>query len=205
MAGMTILEGSTFCICDEIGDLDGRTSGFFAEDTRFLSRLELRINGARPLLLSSGKIEYFSAAFYLRNPVVPGLPAGHGLDLARALRRRRDAGSPRAPERERQSRSASSSRSTSAPTSPTSSRSRSTTSRSATRSTPVRSPPPPASATTAAPTSSCSRSTNGGSAKTQVLLSRAGEIDGSRIHFELELEPRESWDLRVDVVAFAHG
>ena len=71
--GMTILEGSTFCICDEIGDLDGRTSGFFAEDTRFLSRLELRVNGARPLLLSSGTIEYFSAAFYLRNPVAEGL------------------------------------------------------------------------------------------------------------------------------------
>jgi len=70
---MTILEGSTFCICDEIGDLDGRTSGFFAEDTRFLSRLELRVNGARPLLLSSGTIEYFSAAFYLRNPVAEGL------------------------------------------------------------------------------------------------------------------------------------
>src|SRR5688572_18221098 len=70
---MTILEGSTFCICDEIGDLGDETSGFFAEDTRFLSRLELRINGARPLLLSSGKIEYFSAAFYLRNPVASGL------------------------------------------------------------------------------------------------------------------------------------
>ena len=72
--GLTILEGSTFCICDEIGDLDGQTSGLFAEDTRFLSRLELRIDGVRPLLLSSGKVEYFSAAFYLRNPVVPGLP-----------------------------------------------------------------------------------------------------------------------------------
>ena len=99
--GLTILEGSTFCICDEIGDLDGRTSGLFAEDTRFLSRLELRINGARPLLLSSGKVEYFSAAFYLRNPVVPAAAAGRALDRARALRRRRDAGPPRRPQRER--------------------------------------------------------------------------------------------------------
>src|SRR5688572_13826086 len=82
VARMTILEGSTFCICDEIGDLDGRTSGFFAEDTRFLSRLELRINGARPLLLSSGRIEYFSAAFYLRNPVAQGL-AQDSLSIAR--------------------------------------------------------------------------------------------------------------------------
>ena len=70
---LTILEGSTFCICDEVGDLHGLTSGFFSEDTRFLSRLELRVNGLRPLLLSSGKVEYFSAAFYLRNAPTDGL------------------------------------------------------------------------------------------------------------------------------------
>jgi hypothetical protein len=71
---MTILEGSTFCICDDLGDFVEPTSGFFAEDTRFLSRFELRVNGLRPLLLSAGKVEYFSAAFYLRNPVGNGLP-----------------------------------------------------------------------------------------------------------------------------------
>src|SRR5437763_1101946 len=70
---VTILEGSTFCLSDEIGDLDGETCGFFAEDTRFLSRFVLTINGARPLLLSSGKVEYFSAAFYMRNPLAGGL------------------------------------------------------------------------------------------------------------------------------------
>src|SRR5438105_1479701 len=66
---ITILEGSTFCLSDDIGDFDGETSGFFSEDTRFLSRFRLRINGERPLLLSSGKVEYFSAAFYMRNPL----------------------------------------------------------------------------------------------------------------------------------------
>jgi glycogen debranching enzyme len=70
---LTILEGSTFCICDDIGDFDSGTSGLFAEDTRFLSKLTLRINGARPLLLSSAKVEYFSAAFYMRNPLAGGL------------------------------------------------------------------------------------------------------------------------------------
>jgi glycogen debranching enzyme len=69
----TILEGSKFCISDETGDLDGPTAGFFSSDTRFLSRLVLRVNGARPLLLSSAKVDYFSAAFYLRNPVAGGL------------------------------------------------------------------------------------------------------------------------------------
>jgi N-terminal domain of (some) glycogen debranching enzymes len=59
---LTILEGSTFCICDERGDVDGATQGLFADDTRFLSLLRLTLNGARPLLLSSGRVEYFSAA-----------------------------------------------------------------------------------------------------------------------------------------------
>lgn len=71
---LTILEGSTFCVCDELGDIDGTSGGFFAHDTRFLSRLALRINNAVPLLLSSGRVEYYSAAFYLRNPLEGGLP-----------------------------------------------------------------------------------------------------------------------------------
>jgi glycogen debranching enzyme len=71
---LTILEGSTFCICDERGDIDGQTQGLFADDTRFLSLLRLTVNGEKPLLLSSGKVDYFSAAFYLRNPIAGGLP-----------------------------------------------------------------------------------------------------------------------------------
>ncbi|HET8606631.1 MAG TPA: glycogen debranching N-terminal domain-containing protein [Gaiellaceae bacterium] len=70
---LTVLEGSTFCISDELGDVEGETTGFFAEDTRFLSLLRLTVNGERPLLLSSGKVEYFSAAFYMRNPLAGGL------------------------------------------------------------------------------------------------------------------------------------
>jgi glycogen debranching enzyme len=71
---LTILEGSTFCICDGRGDVLGETDGFFAADTRHLSRFVLTVNGERPLLLSSGKVEYFSAGFYLRNPLAGGLP-----------------------------------------------------------------------------------------------------------------------------------
>ncbi|HZQ64803.1 MAG TPA: glycogen debranching N-terminal domain-containing protein [Gaiellaceae bacterium] len=70
---LTILEGSSFCICDERGDICEETGGFFAQDTRFLSLFRLTINGERPLLLSSGKVEYYSAAFYLRNPLTDGL------------------------------------------------------------------------------------------------------------------------------------
>ena len=71
---LTVLEGSTFCISDESGDIAADTSGLFAHDTRFLSRLVLRIDGQRPLLLSSGRVEHFAAAFYLRNPAVNGIP-----------------------------------------------------------------------------------------------------------------------------------
>ena len=70
---LTILEGSTFCICDERGDIAAATDGLFASDTRFISRFRLTVNGERPLLLSYGKVEYFSAAFYLRNPLAGGL------------------------------------------------------------------------------------------------------------------------------------
>lgn len=74
MTQQTILEGSTFCICDEIGDVRETTHGLFADDTRFLSRLQLTIDGKRPLLLSSGAVEYFSAAYFLRNPLTDRLP-----------------------------------------------------------------------------------------------------------------------------------
>jgi glycogen debranching enzyme len=71
---LTILEGSTFCICDDLGDIGTEeTSGFFDDDVRYISRLCLTINGESPLLLASRRVEYFSAAFYLRNPVLDGL------------------------------------------------------------------------------------------------------------------------------------
>jgi glycogen debranching enzyme len=83
MSMLTILEGSTFCICDERGDIDGATSGFYAHDTRFLSRLTLRIDDTVPLLLSSGRTEHFAAAFYLRNPSVDSMPHD-ALSISRA-------------------------------------------------------------------------------------------------------------------------
>src|SRR5437763_15440589 len=84
MPQLTILEGSTFCICDVVGDVDRRTHGFYSEDTRFLSVLRRKVNGARPMLLSSGKVEYFSAAFFLRNPLAGGLD----MDVVSILRER---------------------------------------------------------------------------------------------------------------------
>ena len=200
---MTILEGSTFCICDEIGDLDGRTSGFFAEDTRFLSRLELRVNGARPLLLSSGTVEYFSAAFFLRNPVAEGL-AQDSLSIARE----RFVGDGMQDHLVVRNETASRSRFELAlecghATLRTSSPSRSTTSRSATRCTRGRCPRPPRPATTA-PTSSCSRSGTA-ARRHRCSLSRAGLIEGRASASRSSSRPRERWELRVDVVPSLTG
>ena len=202
--GLTVLEGSTFCICDEIGDLDGKTSGLFAEDTRFLSRLELRIGGVRPLLLSSGKVEHFSAAFYLRNPVVPGLPP-NTLSIARErfvgqgmqdhLIVRNETAEPLSFELElevgtdfadiitvKEHDFALGHPETARPL------------------------PPPAAARfdAAANQLVLEEATNGG-AKTQVLFSVPGRIDGPRVVFQLELAPRERWQLRVDVVPSLSG
>ena len=46
---LTLLDGSTFVVCDQRGDVDGvsAASGFFAADTRFLSRSVLTIDGDR--------------------------------------------------------------------------------------------------------------------------------------------------------------
>src|SRR6476646_11723583 len=46
---LTLLDGSTFVVCDERGDVDGvsAASGFFAADTRFLSRSVLTVDGER--------------------------------------------------------------------------------------------------------------------------------------------------------------
>jgi len=72
---LKVLEGSTFCVCDERGDVDGTASasGFFASDTRFLSRSVLTLGGERPEPLSHAQTVPHSAAFFLRNPLVGDL------------------------------------------------------------------------------------------------------------------------------------
>ena len=46
---LTILEGSTFCISDERGDMGGSSGGLFAQDTRRLSRFVLDRLRVHPL------------------------------------------------------------------------------------------------------------------------------------------------------------
>jgi glycogen debranching enzyme len=42
-------------------------------------------------------------------------------------------------------------------------------------------------------------------AQTQVIMSRRGEVDGGLAKFQIELEPRERWDLRLDIVPLPDG
>ena len=72
---LTVLEGSTFCVCDDAGDVDGKASasGFFSADTRFLSRSVLTVGGAPPLLLSSSQPAPHLVQFVSGNPVVDSL------------------------------------------------------------------------------------------------------------------------------------
>ena len=62
---LTILEGSTFCVSDDLGDISEPTMGLFAHDTRFLSRWVLTVSGQRLNALSTDDLQYFEARFFL--------------------------------------------------------------------------------------------------------------------------------------------
>ena len=77
---------------DAIGDVPpGSIGGLVHADTRLLSTWVLTINGARLLPLRSGSVEHYSAAFFLTNPELPGLPANEF-----GVRRLRSVGQPAA-------------------------------------------------------------------------------------------------------------
>ena len=70
---VTLVEGSAFCISGRSGDIGtGQAHGLFFQDTRFLSRWELRVNDAPPEALAADSVAPFSASFVLRAPPVPG-------------------------------------------------------------------------------------------------------------------------------------
>jgi glycogen debranching enzyme len=73
---IAILEGRTFMYSDSVGDVpEGSIGGLVHADTRFLSRWVLTLNGARLLVLRSGTVDHYSAAFFLTNPELPRLSA----------------------------------------------------------------------------------------------------------------------------------
>jgi glycogen debranching enzyme len=63
-----ILEGNTFVVSDERGDIEASSSdptGLFSFDTRYLSRWVLTVNGKRLNALSTDDLQYFQARFFL--------------------------------------------------------------------------------------------------------------------------------------------
>jgi glycogen debranching enzyme len=195
---LTILEGSTFCICDDRGDVGDETSGFYAHDTRFLSVLRLTIDGKRPLLLSSSKVEYFSAAFYLRNPLTDGLPpdtlsiarrrfVGEGMQERIVIRNESiepvsfmlglEVGCDFADIMSVKDHDFA-------------------------LGDPVNAEPlpPPVEPHYDESNNQFVLADPDGEARTQVLLSQRGKLNGSGIEYEIELSPRQTWDLQLDVV-----
>ena len=201
---LTILEGSTFCVCDGHGDIDEPTMGLFAEDTRFLSRCLLTVNGARPLFLSCGKPAYYSAGFYLRNPAVGGLGsdeisiarerfvgegmqdrllvqnhASHAVEFELALELGTDFADIFAVKAW-----------DFALGDPEH----------------AKALPPLVVPTYDALASQFVFAANDGfPGRTQVVFSRPGEADGSTVRYRIALGPRERWDLRMDVIPSPEG
>jgi glycogen debranching enzyme len=65
---VSILDGNTFVVSDRRGDMEATPTenhGLFLNDTRFLSRWVLTINGRRPNVLSSDTLHYFRSQFYM--------------------------------------------------------------------------------------------------------------------------------------------
>lgn len=66
---IAVLDGSTFMVSDARGDVpEGAVAGLFHDDTRFLSRFQLRLGGRIPELLTSSTVDHYSAAFFLASP-----------------------------------------------------------------------------------------------------------------------------------------
>ena len=198
MPQLRILEGSTFCICDEVGDIVEKTHGLFTEDMRVLSRLCLTIDGKRPLLLSSGTVDYFSAACFLRNPLTDNLPldavsikrerfVGDGMQdnlvlqnqtmEALELRLAVDLGADFADV--------------------ISVKEWDFTLGDPQHATPL---PDPVEPEWDGENNQFVLTDDDGYVRTQVILSRRGEPNGTGVVYEVSLAPRERWELRIDVV-----
>src|SRR3954471_24527668 len=82
-----VLEGNTFVVSDERGDIDGSPAeahGLFDRDTRYLSRWVLMIDGQRLSTLSVDTTRYYAAQFFL----APGVASAYVNAKLAVIRRR---------------------------------------------------------------------------------------------------------------------
>src|ERR1700712_2193617 len=85
---VSVLDGSTFVVSDRHGDIDPDVRlpphGFYSEDTRFVSRWRLSVQGQPTDILSNALIDYFGAQFFLVTPS----PAFHAAPEVGVVRQR---------------------------------------------------------------------------------------------------------------------
>jgi glycogen debranching enzyme/putative sterol carrier protein len=82
-----VLEGNTFVVSDEHGDIDGspvEAHGLFDRDTRYLSRWILTLDGQRLSTLSVDTTKYYAAQFFL----APGVASAYINAKTAVIRRR---------------------------------------------------------------------------------------------------------------------
>ena len=85
----TLKHGHTFAVFDRHGDIVvGSSDGIYHHDTRYLSRLQLRIDGVEPLLLSSNVQDNGLLAVELTNPDLPRRGGGLRGELVHIGRRK---------------------------------------------------------------------------------------------------------------------
>ena len=75
---LNVLDGNTFVVGDRLGDVSAegaREHGFFSEDTRFVSRWVLRVDGAPLMSLGLDQDAHYAAQFFLTPRVGPGSEA----------------------------------------------------------------------------------------------------------------------------------
>src|SRR5690606_6218227 len=91
---VTLVEGQTFCVCADSGDIvAGRAQGLFLLDTRVLSRWQLRVNGNSVETLAVDRPQPFSASFVGRSRhtegrVEPELVVHRRRDISQGMRER---------------------------------------------------------------------------------------------------------------------
>ncbi|MFG2054729.1 glycogen debranching N-terminal domain-containing protein [Micromonospora sp. NPDC048930] len=72
---IALVSGATFMYSDPVGDVPaGTIGGLVHRDTRLLNHWVLTIDGQRLLVLRSSVVDHYSAQFFLTNPALPDLP-----------------------------------------------------------------------------------------------------------------------------------
>lgn len=85
---VSVLEGSTFVVGDRTGDVrpgEGREHGFFSDDTRFVSRWVLHVDGAPLVVLGLDQGTHFLAQFFLAPDGDLGEPVPYSVMRRRLL------------------------------------------------------------------------------------------------------------------------